>query len=217
MAEPGLVGVRYVGPQAQKDDTLLYVRNRTWRRGEVLQVPPGEAAKYFRHPSVWLPEDAPWDEAAAVRALTDAELVQAFRAGDAGRLQHHEPAALAKLVEAVQPSRAEAHAPAARKLADDDAARLNQYVAGLGQALVQGVSASVFQKLEMVHELIRAYPPLIEACITAEGEGKDRPDVMKRLIALRPNALPINDPQQPASEQVGASSDDGVSGEAVAA
>lgn len=74
-----LVGVRYIGPKERKADTLLYRQRREWRRGEVLKVPPGDAAAYFKHPMVWQREEDPWDEAEPVRVMTDEQIVEAIR------------------------------------------------------------------------------------------------------------------------------------------
>ena len=178
-----LVGVRYVGPKPTKADTLLY-RRRQWRRGEVLRVPPADAAAYLKHPMVWVAETDPWDERAPARALSDSEIVAAIRSDDRALLEQCDPA----LAERIWPEPATAQG-SGEPLQAEDAGRLAEHVPALAQAIVQGVADSVVTKIDYVLPLLRAFPPLLTGCITAERDGKNRPAVVKRLESLAVDML----------------------------
>lgn len=214
-----LVGVRYVGQKPTKRDTLLY-RRREWRRGEVIRVPPGDAAAYLKHPMVWRSELDPWDERQPVRVLTQEELGRAIRERDRELLERCEPVLAARLWpdrevdllalvlgghwKAIREQVPDAfnaavaffgaHATEQSQapnmpLAAEDAGRLIVHVGGLAQALVQGTAESAFIKLDMARSLLEAYPPLVEACIEAERQGKNRSNVDKRLQSLAMDML----------------------------
>lgn len=208
VAQP-LVGVRYVGRRPFKDDNLLGRRGRRWRRGEVLQVPQADAASYLKHPMVWVPGEQPWeapvedgpvavaDVAAAVAASMDT-LVELIEDGDLEGLRQVRPdlADLWEQREAEVRAAAALEAEAVREeiarqqpLGDEEAERLLAHVPGLAKALVQGVSESVFAKLDYVLDLLMVYPPLLEACLETERVGKARKDVLRRLTSMTHDML----------------------------
>lgn len=177
MADERLVGVRYVGVAPTKQDTLLYRRGRVWRRGEVLMVPPKDARAYLKHPGVWRAESEPFDGRVPERLRSDTEIGALLRAGRFEDLKD-ELAAFAAQCEANPPQQALALDP-------DEATRLEEFVPGLAYVLTKGREAAVLENIERNEALLRAYTPLLEACVREERGGHKRDGVLGALEALR--------------------------------
>lgn len=178
-----LVPVRYVGPAFAKKDNLLGTKRR-WLRGETIQVPAEDARRYLKHCSVWRHGDEPWDQAQPPQRLSDAQVVEAMRGGNLGLLERCEPEIYALIAGAGSPAAPLEPAPGA-PLREADGEALQAFVPALAQALTQ--IGAVADKLDAVAPLLAAFPPLWEGCMAAEQSAKNRPDVLRKLAALRPS------------------------------
>lgn len=182
------VGVRYVGQAPYKDDTLLYRRGRRWARGEVLQVPEGDAQSYFKHYGVWRPESEPWDATEIRQALTDAQLGATVRAAAAA--QGVDPSILLSAIQTFGGPQ-ETPKPGANvfcavpPLHRQDAERLHEFVPALARALTLANERTALQQIEAVGLLLLAFPPLLDGCIEAEAAGQARKGLGERLADLR--------------------------------
>lgn len=191
----GEVEIRYVGRLAEKQDTLLGTK-RVWPGpGSVLRVPQKEARSYLLHPMVWALASEPWVPPPPERLSSEA-VVDLLRRGELAALEQTEPELAALLAQGDADIR-RVVAP----LHEEDAGRLLAHVPGLAAALVQGVSESVFVKLDFVRDLLQAYPPLLDACVETEREGKNRREVVKRLESLQADMLSLDGVADPAQDE----------------
>lgn len=184
-----LVPVRYVGPKPEKRDTLFGTKLRWRGTGDVQQVPEHLAKLFLKMPGVWRLASEPWHQP-QVQAPDD--LLDLVKNGDWEDVRRVAPAVFDNAIAFFLDLHRKAE-PAVKPapLNGEDASRLSEFVPGLARALVQGVSDSVFAKIDFVRPLLDAYPPLLAGCIEAERDGKARRDVMRRLEGLAAELLPV--------------------------
>ena len=197
-----LVAVRYVGNKSEKVDTLYGTKTKWRGPGDVQQVPESLAKLFLKRPGVWRRADEEWTPPVEDPARSLLELVQA---GNWNGVQQAAPHVFDLAWDFFQGAQAEPQDPEpVRPMHAEDASRLAEFVPGLAQALVQGVSESVFTRIDLVRPLLEAYPPLLSGCIEAERDGKNRRDVMRRLESMAADLLstgtdaPIQPDVQPA-------------------